>query len=131
MTSSVVWREAKRLLLATRNAASPLVVTLILLSVITFMAVTFLVISRREKGSVTTVTDTAMARYAADAALANAEAQIIANIFVNGNIVHHQSLQFRPARLDEFYQSQWISKRISSFTKRQLSISKRKSFESK
>ncbi len=62
-----------------------LVITLILLSVITFMAVTFLVISRREKGSVTTTTDTATARYAADTALAAAEAQIIANMFVSGN----------------------------------------------
>ena len=44
------------------------------------MAVAFLAIGRRERNSVTTTTDTATARLAADAALANAEAQIIARI---------------------------------------------------
>jgi hypothetical protein len=44
------------------------------------MAITFLALSRRERSAVTTVTDTASARLAADAALANAEAQIIANV---------------------------------------------------
>jgi hypothetical protein len=62
-----------------------LIITLILLSVVTFMAVTFLALSRRERGAVATVTDTAGARYAADAALANAEAQIIANVFASTN----------------------------------------------
>ena len=56
-----------------------LIITLILLGVVTFMAVAFLALSRRERGAVTTVTDTAGARLAADAALANAEAQIVAN----------------------------------------------------
>ncbi len=62
-----------------------LIITLILLSVVTFMAVTFLALSRRERGAVATVTDTAGARYAADAALANAEAQIIANALSTTN----------------------------------------------
>jgi hypothetical protein len=57
-----------------------LVITLILLSVTLVMAVAFLAISRRERGAVTTSTDTITARYAADAALANAQAQIIASI---------------------------------------------------
>ena len=57
-----------------------LIITLILLSVVTFMAITFLALSRRERSAVTTVTDTAGARLAADAALASAEAQIIANV---------------------------------------------------
>src|ERR1039457_4388525 len=57
-----------------------LVITLILLSVVTFMAITFLALSRRERSAVTTVTDTASARLAADAALANAEAQVMANV---------------------------------------------------
>ena len=61
--------------------AVALIITLILLSVVTFMAVTFLALSRRERGAVATVTDTAGARLAADAALANAEAQIMANVF--------------------------------------------------
>ena len=62
-----------------------LIITLILLSVVTFMAVTFLVLSRRERGAVATVTDTAGARLAADAALANAEAQIMANVLATTN----------------------------------------------
>jgi hypothetical protein len=62
-----------------------LVITLILLSVVTFMAITFLALSRRERSAVTTVTDTASARLAADAALANAEAQVIANVLATTN----------------------------------------------
>ena len=42
-------------------------------------------ISRREQNSVATTTDTATARYAADAALANAEAQIISSALANTN----------------------------------------------
>ncbi len=63
-----------------------LVITLILLSVTLVMAVAFLAISRRERNAVTTTTDTATARLAADAALANAEAQIVANIFATTNV---------------------------------------------
>lgn len=57
-----------------------LVLTLILLSVTLIMAVAFLFISRREQGSVTTQTDATTSRYAADSALADAQAQIAANI---------------------------------------------------
>jgi hypothetical protein len=56
-----------------------LVITLILLSVTLVMAVAFLAISGRDRGSVTTQTDTATTRLAADSALAAAEAQIAAN----------------------------------------------------
>jgi hypothetical protein len=62
-----------------------LIITLILLSVVTFMAITFLALSRRERSAVSTVTDTASTRLAADAALANAEAQIIANVLSTTN----------------------------------------------
>ncbi len=55
-----------------------LVVTLLLLSIITFMAVTFLVVSRSQKGSVATETDQAIARLAADMARERAKAEIIA-----------------------------------------------------
>jgi hypothetical protein len=57
-----------------------LVITLILLSVITFMAITFLVLSRNEKGSVTTQTDLTIARLAADSALQRAQAELLAPI---------------------------------------------------
>ncbi len=68
----------------TQNGVA-LIITLILLSVVTFMAITFLALSKRERSAVTTVTDTAGARLAADAALANAEAQIIANALSTTN----------------------------------------------
>jgi hypothetical protein len=62
-----------------------LIITVILLAVVTFMALTFLAISRRERGAVTTTTDTASARLAADDALASVEAQIVANILATTN----------------------------------------------
>ncbi len=62
-----------------------LIITLILLSVVTLMAIAFLALSRRDRNAVTTVTDTASARLAADAALANAEAQIVANVLSTTN----------------------------------------------
>ena len=62
-----------------------LVITLILLSVTLVMAIAFLAISRREAGSVSTSTDSVTARYAADAALANAQAQIIASVLATAN----------------------------------------------
>jgi hypothetical protein len=62
-----------------------LVITLILLAVVTVMAVAFLANSRRERGSVATTTDTAGARLAADAALAAAESQIMANVLATTN----------------------------------------------
>jgi len=57
-----------------------LVITLILLSVTLVMALAFLAISSHERGSVSTQTDTATTRLAADAGLAAAEAQIAANV---------------------------------------------------
>jgi hypothetical protein len=62
-----------------------LVITLILLAVTLVMALAFLAISRRESSSVTTAGETATARLAADAALANAEAQAMANILSTTN----------------------------------------------
>jgi hypothetical protein len=64
-----------------------LVITLIMLAITLVMAVAFLALARRERGSVTTSTDTTTARLAAETALANAQAQIAANIlssFTNG-----------------------------------------------
>ena len=55
-----------------------LVITLVLLTIITFMAVTFLVVSRSQHGSVSTETDQAVARLAADAARERAIAQLLA-----------------------------------------------------
>jgi hypothetical protein len=62
-----------------------LVITLILLSVITFMTVTFLALSRRERGAVTTTTDQNTAQLAVDAALERAKAQILASMLASAN----------------------------------------------
>ena len=57
-----------------------LVITLVLLSVITFMAVTFLVVTHGQHTSVTTDTEAAIARLAADQARERAIAQLMAPI---------------------------------------------------
>ncbi len=62
-----------------------LVITLLLLAVITFMAVTFLVVARNEHGNVATDTDMSTARYAADAALVRAEVELAAAIMGGNN----------------------------------------------
>jgi hypothetical protein len=62
-----------------------LVITLILLSVALVMTLAFLAISGHEQGSVSTQTDTATTRLAADAGLSVAEAQIAANILCSTN----------------------------------------------
>jgi len=56
-----------------------LIITLILLAVTLVMAVAFLALSKRERGSVATQTDMDTAQLAARSALANAEAELIAN----------------------------------------------------
>ena len=62
-----------------------LIITLILLSVTLFMAIAFLAVSRRERGSVVTETATVTARLAADSALAGAQAQILATVLQTTN----------------------------------------------
>ena len=62
-----------------------LVITLILLSVITFMAVTFLVVSRHEGEQVDTTTQQNVSRMAADGIEQMAVAQIIANLMAQNN----------------------------------------------
>ena len=66
-----------------------LVVTLLLLSIITFMTVTFLVVSRSQKGSVVTETDQAIARLAADMALERAKAELLAPILASTNVFNY------------------------------------------
>jgi hypothetical protein len=73
------------LLTSSRRSGIALIITLILLSVTLVMALAFLAISRRESSSVTTAGDTATARLAADSALANAEAQAMANVLSTTN----------------------------------------------
>ena len=56
-----------------------------MLAVITFMATTFLVLSRRERNSVNTNTDQTTARFTADTALERAKVQLLAGILASGN----------------------------------------------
>ncbi len=62
-----------------------LVVTLIMLSVVTFMTVAFLALSRRERASVTVTTDQATASRMADIAVAQAQAEIVSRILARSN----------------------------------------------
>src|ERR1035438_5698914 len=62
-----------------------LVITLIMLSVITFMAITFLVVSRREHGSVATTTDSTIARLAAESGRDRAIADVLVPILAYTN----------------------------------------------
>src|ERR1039457_5976460 len=66
-----------------KSSGIALVITLIMLAVTLVMAVAFLALARRERGKLSTTTDTTMARLAADTSIANAEAQIVANM-LNG-----------------------------------------------
>jgi hypothetical protein len=70
---------------STARSGVALIITVILLAVVTLLALTFLAISRRERGAVTTTTDTYSAKLAADDALASAEAQIVANVLATTN----------------------------------------------
>jgi hypothetical protein len=67
-----------------RNGVA-LVITLIMLSIITFMAVTFLVLSQRERSSVTTAMDQKMARNASDSAIARVTAELLTHMLARTN----------------------------------------------
>jgi hypothetical protein len=69
----------------TLHSGVALVITLVLLSVITFMAVTFLVVSRSQHGAVATETDQQIARFAADTARERAIADLLAPILAATN----------------------------------------------
>jgi hypothetical protein len=62
-----------------------LVITLIMLSIITFMAVTFLVLSQRERSSVSTAMDQKTARNASDAGLARVSAELLTRMLLKTN----------------------------------------------
>jgi hypothetical protein len=68
-----------------RQRGVALVVTLILLSVITFLTVAFLFLSQRERGSVATTVDQSVARYAAEAAVERAKAEVVSRLLATTN----------------------------------------------
>ncbi len=63
-----------------------LVITLIMLSVVTLMAITFLALSRRERASIVATVDLTGAKTMADAATARAEAEVVARIAAQSNL---------------------------------------------
>ncbi|HQB74080.1 MAG TPA: hypothetical protein PK751_13155, partial [Verrucomicrobiota bacterium] len=62
-----------------------MVVTLVLITVITFMAVTFLIVSRSQHGAVATTTDQAIARLAANAARDRAIVEALSRMMAQTN----------------------------------------------
>jgi len=64
-----------------------LVVTLLMLSVITFLAVSFLVLTRAQRTTATVVLDEAGARTMSEAALARAQAEIIARMQMSPGVI--------------------------------------------
>src|SRR4051812_42455499 len=85
----MIFNQASRRSEASRERGVALIITLIMLSVITFMAVTFLVLSRREKGSVTLASDQTTARFATDTALSRAISETLAQIMAFTNAQHY------------------------------------------
>jgi len=63
-----------------------LIITLIMLAVITFMAVTFLALSRREAGAVRVQTDGVTARNASDIGVERVKAELLAGILATTNV---------------------------------------------
>ncbi len=78
------WHSAPR----TCKTGVALIITLIMLAVITFMAVTFLVLSQRERGAVATTTYQTTARFTTDTGSQRAMAEILARIvaFTNDQV---------------------------------------------
>ncbi|MFN0068216.1 MAG: hypothetical protein ACKVYV_11325 [Limisphaerales bacterium] len=69
-----------------------LVITLVMLSVVTLMAVTFLAISRRERAAVTVYGDQVDARDMTEMALARAQAEVAARIQAATNLLNYDLL---------------------------------------
>jgi len=69
-----------------------LVVTLILLTVITFLAVAFLFLSRRERGAVANAVELTSARLAAEAAVERAKTEVLAQVMTTSNRFNYDLL---------------------------------------
>lgn len=82
--------------LATRHSSPQsgvaLIVTVIMLSVITFLTVAFLALMGREKGSVKTASDQTIARLASDTARERAQAELLATILATTNLANFDLL---------------------------------------
>lgn len=69
-----------------------LIITLIMLSVVTVMAVLFLGVSRRERAAVTVTTDQITAKLMTDAAFARAEGELVARMLTASNEFNYDML---------------------------------------
>lgn len=69
-----------------------LVITLVMLSVVTLMAVTFLAVSRRERAAVTVFSDQVDARAMAEMALSRAQAELAARMHAATNLLNYDLL---------------------------------------
>ncbi|MBA4148566.1 MAG: hypothetical protein H0X66_10670 [Verrucomicrobia bacterium] len=72
-----------------------LVITLIMLSVITFLAVAFLVLTRRDKAAVNVSLTQTDSRFMADTAMARAEAEIVSRMIATTNMLNYDLLMTR------------------------------------
>ncbi len=82
-------RDSRR---ATLERGVALIVTVIMLSVITFLTVAFLALMGREKGSVKIATDQTIARLASDTARERAQAELLATILATTNLANFDLL---------------------------------------
>jgi hypothetical protein len=71
--------------LKTKEQGVVLVITLIMLSVVTLMAIVFLGVSRRERATVTVTTDHITAKFAAEAGMARAQSEVVGRILSSSN----------------------------------------------
>ena len=74
--------------LKTKEQGVVLVITLIMLSVVTLMAIVFLGVSRRERGIVNVTTDHLTAKMAAEAGMARAQSEVIGRMLGSSNRFH-------------------------------------------
>jgi hypothetical protein len=72
-----------------KDSAVALVITLLMLSVITFLAIAFLSMTKRNRSAVSTTLDVATARSMSDAALARAQTEIIARMMAQTDILSY------------------------------------------
>jgi hypothetical protein len=78
-----------------RNNAVALVITLLMLSVITFLTIAFLALSQRNQSAVSATLDQANARAASEAALARAQTEIVAQMLAHGDALYYDYMVSR------------------------------------
>jgi hypothetical protein len=72
-----------------KERAIALVITLLMLSVITFLAIAFIAMTKRDRSAVTATLDVDTARSMSDAALARAQTEIIAQMMAQGDVLSY------------------------------------------